>query len=325
MKATAIAHPNLALIKYWGRKDEKLRLPTNGSISINLSEMNTTTTVEFSEKYATDQIQINKINFFDKEERTIRHLDRIRTIAKTSLCAKVVSENDFPTSTGLSSSSSGFAALTLAATSALGLNLNTRDLSILARQGSGSACRSIPDGWVEWKDGDSSDQSFAESIFPKNHWDIFDVVAVVSTEKKDVPTSEGQKYAHTSPFFAARQNSMKQKIKDIKQIIQDKSFKDFGELIEAEALNMHAVMTTSSPSLIYWTVGSLNLMKQVKKWRAEGMMAYFTLNTGQDIHILIEQKNTKQLIQRLNELNFVKRVIKNSVSTGAKTSMQHLF
>ncbi len=325
MKSTAIAHPNVALIKYWGRKDEKLRLPTNGSISVNLSEMTTTTTVEFSEKYTSDQIRIDKQNLFDEADRVIKHLDRIRSLAKSPLHAKVVSENNFPSGTGLSSSSSGFAALTVAASNALGLKLSEKELSILARQGSGSACRSIPSGWVEWKDAETSEESYARSIFPNDHWDVVDVVAVVSTEKKDVPTSIGQKLAQTSPFFDARQQSMQSKITELKKHITDRSFKSFGEIIEAEALNMHAVMLTSSPSLIYWSTGTLQLMKQVKKWRTEGLPAYFTINTGQDTHILVEEKNAHILIEKLSTVSYVKKVIKNSISQGARLIQTHLF
>ncbi|PIZ63002.1 diphosphomevalonate decarboxylase [Candidatus Roizmanbacteria bacterium CG_4_10_14_0_2_um_filter_39_13] len=325
MKATAIAHPNVALIKYWGRKDEMLRLPTNGSISINLSEMTTTTTVEFSDTFTTDAITINDEVITNESDRAIKHLDRIRILAQSELKAKVVSKNNFPSSTGLSSSSSGFAALTIAGTQALGLELSEKELSILARLGSGSACRSIPDGWVEWKDAETSEESYASTIFPSDHWNLVDVVAVVSTEKKDVPTSMGQKLAQTSPFFEARQKSMQSKISELKKYISNRRFKSFGEIIEAEALNMHAVMITSSPSLIYWSTGTLQLMKQVQKWRTEGLSAYFTINTGQDTHILVQEENAHTLIEKLNKVSYVKKVIKNSISQGVHLSQTHLF
>jgi len=325
MKATAIAHPNVALIKYWGRKDEKFRLPANGSISINLSAMTTTTTVEFSKEFKTDEIQINGETITKEADRVIQHLDRIRTLAQSDLNAKVVSKNNFPSSTGLSSSSSGFAALTVAATHALKLNLSEKELSIMARQGSGSACRSIPDGWVKWNDAEISEESYAESLFPVDHWDLVDIVAVVSTKKKDVPTSHGQKLAQTSPFFEARQKAMANKITQIKNHIEERNFSSFGELIEAEALNMHAVMITSIPSLIYWSVGTLELMKQVKKWRTEGIPAFFTINTGQDTHILVEEKNAQMLTQKLSELSYVNNVIKNTISEGSHLIETHLF
>lgn len=325
MKATAIAHPNVAFIKYWGRKDETLRLPTNGSLSMNLSEMITTTTVEFSESFAEDTVEIDGQQIKSEEKRTIEHLNRIRELANISIKAKVVSINNFPASTGLSSSSSGFAALTMAAAKAAGLDLSEKELTILARQGSGSACRSIPDGFVEWKDAETSEESYAETVFPSNYWDIADVVAVVSTEKKRVATSDGQQFAHTSPFFQARINSMAQKLELAKQYIHEKNFTKFGELIEAEALEMHAVMLTSKPALIYWSEGTLKLMKQVRQWRQEGLPVYFSINTGQDIHLICESKHISTLQEKLSHISDVKKVITNKPGSGTYISEQHLF
>ena len=169
MKATAIAPSNIAFIKYWGVKDEILRLPKNGSISMNLSNLLTTTTVEFNSNLTEDEISINETKESKEQNRVEEHLDRIRKLANLSQKAKVVSQNNFPTATGLSSSASGFAALSLAGAKAAGLNLSEKDLSILARQGSGSACRSIPDGFTEWLDGDTSETSYAVSLFPPDY------------------------------------------------------------------------------------------------------------------------------------------------------------
>src|SRR3989338_2246863 len=147
MKATAIGPSDIAFTKYWGRKDEVLRLPENGSISMVLSNLLTTTTVEFSPEYKKDQITINGGGLEEGEAyRVIKHLDRIRNMAKINYKAKVVSKNNFPIGTGLSSSASGFAALTIAASSAAGLNLSEKELSILSRQASGSSCRPIAGG-----------------------------------------------------------------------------------------------------------------------------------------------------------------------------------
>ena len=167
-KITARAYSNIAFIKYWGRKDEILRLPTNGSISMNLSNLFTTTTVEFSSQYTADEITINGKKDELMNNRVIRHLDIVRKLKKVETRAKVVSINNFPTGTGLSSSASGFAALTLAAAKSIGLHLSEKELSILARQGSGSACRSIPNGFVEWENGEKSEDSYAKTIFSEN-------------------------------------------------------------------------------------------------------------------------------------------------------------
>lgn len=325
MKATATAHPNLAFIKYWGRKDEILRLPCNSSISMNLASLETKTTVEFESRFIKDEVVIDKESRFDEAIRVAQHLDRIRDLAKISLKAKVVSQNNFPSGTGLSSSSSGFAALTVAGAAAAGLKLSEKELSILARRGSGSACRSIPSGIVEWLDGNKSEDSYAFSIFSKDYWDIVDVVAVVSTEKKEVSTSDGQKLVRTSPFFEKRLERMKDKIINIKKYIREKNFQNFGELIESEALEMHAIMITSSPSLIYWSEGTLKLMKLVKKWREEGLSVYFTVNTGQDIHLICQKKDSKKVVEKLEKENYVKKLIVSIPGKGASLSSEHLF
>ena len=260
-KTTAIAPSNIAFTKYWGRKDEKLRLPMNGSIAMTLSDLLTTTTVEFSKQQIKDEFLFNGDPSEKETSKVINHLDRVRNLAGIDLKAKVSSSNNFPTGTGLSSSASGFAALSLAASKAAGLDLSEKELSILARQGSGSACRSIPSGVVEWLDGDTSETSYAKTIFDKNYWDIADVVAVVSEGRKDISTSDAHEGANTSPFMNIRVKGMKEKNELLKKLIKEKNFTEFGELIESEALELHAIYITQKPSLIYLMPNSLLIMK----------------------------------------------------------------
>ena len=151
------------------------------------------------------------------------------------------------------------------------------------------------------------------------------MVAVVSTEKKDVPTSVGQKLAQTSPFFEARAGRMADKLSKIKKIIEKKNFTEFGDLIEAEAIEMHAIMITSNPSLIYWSVGTLKIMKLIKKWRAEGLPIYFTINTGQDIHLICEKKNSAAVESKLKEVIEVKKILVSYPAEGAHIVSDHLF
>ncbi|MFH1536002.1 MAG: diphosphomevalonate decarboxylase, partial [Patescibacteria group bacterium] len=230
----------------------------------------------------------------------------------------VATENNFPSGTGLSSSASGFAALTLAAVKAAGLNLSQRQLSILARQGSGSACRSIPSGFVEWLDGDTSETSYAKQIFPASYFKIADVVAVVSERKKEVPTSFGMQTTQSSPFMEIRLRRMKEKNKLVKKLIKERGFKEFGEFIEAEAMELHAIMLTQYPPLIYWTPGTLTIMKLVGVWRSEGLPVYFTINTGQNIHLICEQENVDKVKAKLKELEEVKEIIVNTPGEGAR-------
>ncbi|MBI4225828.1 diphosphomevalonate decarboxylase [Candidatus Roizmanbacteria bacterium] len=325
MKATAIAPSNIAFIKYWGKKDEELRLPENGSISMNLNNLYTTTTVEFAAKYIRDLVVIDGKKSEKETRRVIKHLDRIRKIAKTTFKAKVVSKNNFPSSTGLSSSASGFAALTLAAVKAAGLNLSEKHLTILARQGSGSACRSIPDGFVEWLEGKTNETSYAYSLYPSNYWDILDIVVLISKDKKDISSTEGQKLTKTSPFYKVRLSNINKKLKSCKEFLNKKNFSEFGKLIEAETLELHAIMLTSSPSLIYWSPGTIQIMRLVKKWRNEGVPVYFTVNTGQDIHLIVEGENRENLLEKLKEVKEIKKVIVNNQSIGARLINKHLF
>lgn len=326
-KATAIAPSNIAFTKYWGRKDETLRLPENGNVSMCLSNLLTTTTVEFSEKYKADQVSISSPDerSIINDPRVITHLDRIRKLAGINLKTKVVSQNNFPSSTGLSSSASGFAALTVAGAAAAGLKLTEKQLSILARQGSGSACRSIPSGFVEWLEGDTSETSYARQIFPPSYWKIADVVAVISSHKKEVPTSKGQETAASSPFTKTRLANMPKKNQLVKKLIRDRNFAKFGDLIEAEALELHTIMMTQTPPLIYLEPNSLLLMKICQKWRAEGLPVYFTVNTGQDVHLIVEQKNIARLKSKLKKIKEVKQIIVNYPSEGTKLSNKHLF
>lgn len=325
MKASAVAPSNIAFIKYWGKKDEVLRLPENGSISMNLSNLLTTTTVEFDEFLQDDSVTLNGKKESLENNRAIKHIDRIRKLAKIKTKVKIVTENNFPTGTGLSSSASGFAALTVAGASAAGLRLSEKELSILARQGSGSACRSIPDGFVEWLDGDTSESSYAASLYKPDYWDIVDIVAVVNVGPKDIATSEGMKKASSSPFFQLRRSHMQQKIKKIKKLMKEKDFPAFGELVEEEALELHAIMLTSHPSLIYWLPGTVRMMRQVKKWRSEGLQVYFTVNTGQDIHLLCEKKDMKKVVSLVSKIEGVQKTIVNYPSEGAHLIEKHLF
>lgn len=317
-KFTAQAPSNIAFVKYWGRKDEELRLPENGSISMNLSNLQTTTTIEFGD-FEKDEVNFNgKIEDLENN-RAIKHIDRIRKLA-TGLPSKVkiVTENNFPTGTGLSSSASGFAALTFAGASAAGLKLSEKELSILARQGSGSACRSIPSGFVEWLDGDTNEASYAVSIFPPEHFNIADIIAVVSTEKKFLATSEGQKSARTSPFFEKRLSLIKNKIERVKKAIEEKKFSEFGELVETEALEFHSILFTSRPPLFYWTPSTVVVMKQVQNWRREGLECYFTINTGQDVHVICKKEDAETVSAKLKELPEVIKTIINYPSAGAQ-------
>lgn len=318
MKAKALAPANIALIKYWGKKNARLRLPANNSISINLSGISTVTEVEFVGGLKEDHITIDREVVIGVEKsRIIAHLDRIRQMAGIHLQAMVESKNNFPKGTGLASSASGFAALTLAASFSAGLSLSEKDLSILARLGSGSACRSIPSGIVEWKTGNSNRSSYAYSLFPADYWDIRDVIAIVGSEVKKVSSTQGHASVESSPLYKERIRGIPQKIGKLKEAIRNRDFSEFGEIVEAEALSMHAVMMTSKPALIYWLPTTMRVMHQIINWRLSGLESYFTIDAGPNVHVLCLAKDALKLKRHLAAIDGVKNVIVNRPTNGA--------
>jgi diphosphomevalonate decarboxylase len=324
-KSTALAHSNLAFIKYWGKKNEKLKLPANSSLSVNLSNLYTITTVEFSEKFLTDEIKINQEENQKESLRVVKHLDLIRKKAGVNWKAKVVSQNNFPKAAGFASSASGFAALTLAATKALELSLSEKELTILARLGSGSACRSIPDGFVEWRKGKKSEDSYAYSIFPSNYWKISIFALVLKISEKKISSSEGHRLAPTNPFFKTRLERIEKKIFLLKEFIKKKDFLNFGQLIESEALELHAIMFTSQPSLIYWDQETIRLIKFIYTLREKRLPVYFSIDAGPNPYFISEEKYEKELLRYLKTINSIKEIIINHPGSGAKTIDNHLF
>ncbi len=327
MKSTAIANSNTAMIKYWGKYDEKLILPMNSNISMTVDSQNTTTTVEFSKELKEDAVLINgKEQDGKPRERVSRHLDLIRNIAKIDLKAKVMSENNFPTAVGLASSASGFAALTLAACSAAGLELDKKQLSIISRQGSGSSCRSIYGGYVEWMKSEKSEDSYAVQIADENHLDIRDIAVVISTRKRKIPTREGMRLSmSTSPLYNARLKVVDESLKKVREAIKNKDFTTIGKTAEADCLMMHAVAMTTDPALIYWEPKTLEVMEKVYQWRDEGLECYFTIDTGANMHIFCLPGSADEIVKRVKEIPGIMDVFVSKPGGEAKLINNHLF
>lgn len=330
-KTTVLAHSDIALIKYWGKKDKVLRLPANGSLSLILDALQTTTTVAFDVNLGADQVQIDGAVEEGEKSRVIAHLQRIRDLAKqaglikTDVFARVMSVNNFPKSTGLSSSSSGFAALTIAASQAIGLQLDERGLSILSRQGSGSSCRCVCGGIVEWLDGDTSDQSYAVQFAKGDVLPIRDLVTIVAEDKKQISSTEGHDLAETSPFFAARQQQISTKLQRIKQAIQARDFITVGEIAEAEALEFHSILLTSQPNIFLLYPGTVEVIHLVRKLRSGGIPVYFTINTGFNVHVLTLPEYEQTVLQALKGLSSVHKVLASGIGDKPQLLKEHLF
>jgi len=328
MKATTIANANIALSKYWGKRDKKLILPYNGSISMTCDGLCTTTTVEFGD-YAEDTIIINDEELQKEKEDIIKHLDLIREIAGIKQKAKMVSESNFPIAAGLASSASGFAALTLAATTAAGLKLNEKDLTILTRQGSGSACRSICEGFAEWFRGERSDgsDSYAESIVDKDYWSDFRMITTIVTEaKKKVSSRAGMaQTVETCPYYDGWLKTINDDLNKIREGIKKKDFSSVGLTAEQNCLKMHALMIATKPSIIYWFSPTMNIIQNVQLWREEGLECYFTIDAGPNVKVICLEKDEKEINKRLLELDGVIKTIICKPGDKAKITDEHLF
>ncbi len=305
-KATATAHPNLAFVKYWGRANADLNIPQNSSISVNLSSATTTTSVAFLESLNSDVVKIN--GRVSRDLRVSHHLDRIRQLAGINENASVESWNDFPASAGIASSASGFAALSLAASKAAGLDLDERQLSILARKGSGSACRSIPDGFVEWVAGTNDGDSYARQVAPPDHWDIRIFTVIVDEGEKPISSSKGHQYAETSPFYHARLAAVPRTLHDLRQALLCRDFSSFGKIIEREAVAMHCVAMTSDAAnyewlsgIYYWQPATVHMVRTVQTWRRQGLEVYFTIDAGPNIHLVCEERSQASLERALEQ------------------------
>jgi diphosphomevalonate decarboxylase len=317
-EATARAHPNIAFIKYWGNRDDALRLPANSSISMNLDGLYTETTVRWLNG-VTDSLVLNGKEEFSKAlERVSLHLDRLRQRLGIESRAYVESTNNFPTGAGIASSASAFAALTVAAASAANANLNEAELSTLARLGSGSASRSVPSGFVEWYAADSHEASYAESIAAPDYWDLVDVIAVVSAEHKATTSQAGHPTAKTSDLQAARVAGAQNRLDRVRQAILERDFPTFAEIVELDSNLMHSVMMTSRPPLFYWKPMSLTIMALVRELRADGLSVCYTLDAGPNVHCISVRKDAESVSDALKNLSDVTDIRLASVGGSAQ-------
>jgi diphosphomevalonate decarboxylase len=266
--------------------------------------------VEFDPGLKSDQLTIGgRVPPEIAVQRVNRFLDQVRHLAGFHTFAKVTSENNFPTGSGIASSASGFAALSLAASTAAGLDLDQRELSRLARLGSGSACRSIPGGFVEWLPGGDDESSYAISIAAHDHWDLHDCIAVVSREHKQTGSAAGHVLAASSPLQKSRVTDTGRRIDFCRNAILYRDFQAFAEIVELDSNLMHAVMMTSQPQLYYWQPATLDVMQCVIEWRAGGFPVCFTIDAGPNVHVITTGDNSAAVMEKLNQIPGVLEVL----------------
>jgi len=331
-KATAISPANIAFIKYWGWRDKDLVLPNNDSLSMTMDNCLTTTTIKFSPRFKRDLV---KIKFFGDQEkeakgshfnRVIGQVKRFRKMAKNNLPVKVVSHNSFPSDAGIAASASAFSALTLVLVDALGLKFSLKELSVLTRlAGSGSACRSVVDGFAYWQKGTGSDSSYAYQLKDEKWWSLVDIVTVVDTQVKEVSSREGHERSRTSLHYQARLKELPKRVTRVKEAILKKDFPQLGEAIEQDAVSMHLIAMTSQPPIFYWNEGTMEIIQSLRQWRQKNLLAYFTMDAGANVHVICREKDCQEVNKRLKKIGHVLFTIVNRPCKGAKLVTKHLF
>ncbi len=326
---------NLALVKYWGKRDEKLHLPMHSSISVTLEELRSITTVEFNSDYSADQLILNGKNVdIESEEYRLyagHFLSIIREQSGTSLHARVASENNFPTGAGRASSASGFAAFALAADSALNLGLTVEQLSVLARRGSGSATRSILGGFNAWQAGERADgsDSCIRHLAGAEHWPELRVIACI-TQKAEKKVKSRSGMTSTLRSSELYQDSwlprIEDDLKEMQTAIAARDFTLLGSVAEKNALRMHATMMTSEPPIIYFNDTTRELLDKICEFRERGIEAYCTMDAGPQVKVLCLETNLNFLIENLRDISGVQELRPCCVaSENARILDQHLF
>lgn len=319
---------NIAFIKYWGQSDTQAVLPCNDSISMNLSACYTTIQLEVHKDSTHKQLFIKNYKAADFVEDTgaafekvVRMYERTRQFlgASKEFGFTVRSENSFPKKAGIASSASFFSGLAAAFSTAFGESLDQKRLSILSRlSGSGSACRSVPDGFAHWRKGTDSDSSYAEQLAPPDYWDIADIVCIVNAEEKKTGSEDGHKNAQTSGLFPSRLRELNDRIPDLLAAFKDKDFSWFGSIIEEETVSLHAVMMTQKVPLYYWSGGTLNILRSIAAMRQQGTEAYCTIDAGENVHVITRKNDVKAVVKHVQTNKLAKDTIVNYAAEGVR-------
>lgn len=317
----ARAGSNIALVKYWGKRDTLLNLPLVGSISLTLDALWTETEVRLVPGQERDRFWLNGREDAVGLHRVAAVLDLLRERAGERVAAHVDSRNSFPTGAGLASSASGFAALVMAGAAAFGLRLAPFELSVLARRGSGSASRSIFGGYVEWRRGvrEDGDDSHAMPVKSADHWPLRVLIAVTSRAEKAVGSSVGMnRTLETSPFGAGWARAQDADLDRARSAIIDRDFAALAEVAEHSCLKMHALAMSAQPGLIYWNAATLACLHRVRALRASGVPVFFTIDAGPQLKAVCEPSAVPEVRAALVDVPGVIEVIDTGLGGAAQ-------
>ncbi len=308
MGTTAVAHPNIALLKYWGKQEGPGNLPATPSISITLDGLTTTTSVTTAK---TDTISLNGRQ--TRDEKVLQTLKSWRRDYRIPPLA-VRSHNNFPTAAGLASSASGFAALATAVDAHCQLGLTQEERSELARRGSASAARSLQGGFVtlaepNWR---------GEPLLPASAWPLQVIIAVTATAPKAISSTAGmQRTQATSPYYAAWVNGAAADFRAMRRAIGSQDFSALAELAEASSLKMHALMLSSRPPLLYWTGATLECLHVIAGVRAEGRQVFATVDAGPQVKAVCQAEDAERVEAALKPVQGVLQTLRVGVGLGA--------
>ena len=318
MRVTAIAHPNIALVKYWGKADVDRNLPAVGSISITLDTLVTTTRVRFDSGADCDELFLDGHRASDEPTARARFcLDLVRRLRPELPAAVVESENSFPTAAGLASSASGFAALVTALNAALESPLGEDQLAEIARRCSGSSPRSLYGGFVELKL--ASDSTTVRPILDRREWPLEVVIAVTSKAAKKVGSTDGMELTRTtSPFYDSWVESSPSDLAAARNAIAARDFGTLATVGEASCLRMHAVAMAARPGLMYWNGTTVECLHRVRELRDQGTPVFFTIDAGPQLKAVCEPDSTDRVAAALAEIPGVVEIIRCGLGDGAR-------
>jgi phosphomevalonate decarboxylase len=306
LKATVVAHPIQGLVKYHGLKNLKQRIPYHDSVSVCVQALTTITTVEASASLKKNEIMINGKELIGKDrERVETVLDKLRNLAKFSGSIRVVSENSLKTGKGLGFSASGFAALGLATSKALELDLDVVSLSETVRLGAGSSTRSLAGGFSIWY-ADKNGRSYAERLNAPEHMDFSMVIVPIHSKVK---TDEAHAEVLSSPLFKARLRNVHGLLEEMKTAVRKGDVATIGRLAEEDTLNLHAITMTGKSHMVLWEPDTIRIIKEVIRMREEGILAWYSIDTGPSVFINTDVKNSEEVAKRLHEIGFENLIV----------------
>ncbi len=313
MEAAARARTNIALVKYWGKRDERLVLPFTGSLSMTLDALWTDTRVEFCGRPGEDELSIDGEKAGGEElSRVTALLDLVRADNPALGAARVESRATVPKAAGLASSASAFAALAAAASWAAGLDPTPRELSILARRGSGSACRSVFGGFVEWTRGERDDgaDSHAGTLVEPAAWEVAMCLCLVNAGQKGISSRSAMKASvGTSPFFAEWARTTARDLEEAKEALDARALERLGAVTERSFLKMHAVAMTSDPPALFWKPATLSLLDAVHSLRRRALSAWATVDAGPHVAVLCRRVDAPRVREALAPIPGVRAII----------------